>query len=53
LRRLGGNAELPEARQDHALINSAVAALCEAVRDYAIFIMNPEGIIVSGAWARI
>ncbi|HEX2542879.1 MAG TPA: PAS domain S-box protein [Caldimonas sp.] len=23
-----------------------VAALCESVRDYAIFIMNPEGIIV-------
>ncbi len=28
------------------MINPAVAALCEAVRDYAIFIMNPEGIIV-------
>jgi PAS domain S-box-containing protein len=28
------------------LINMAVAGLCEAVRDYAIFILDPEGVIV-------
>jgi PAS domain S-box-containing protein len=28
------------------LINPAVAALCEAVRDYAIFVMDPHGVIV-------
>lgn len=36
----------PAGRDDLQLINIAVAALCEAVRDYAIFILNPDGLIV-------
>jgi len=31
---------------DLNLINMAVAGLCEAVRDYAIFILDPDGVIV-------
>ena len=49
LRRIRQHLDKPSARlasKDPQLINNAVAALCEAVRDYAIFIMNPEGIIV-------
>jgi PAS domain S-box-containing protein len=37
---------LPPERDDPRLINTALAALCETVRDYAIFVMNHEGIIV-------
>ena len=37
---------LPSERPDARLINPAVAALCENVRDYAIFLMNPDGVIV-------
>jgi PAS domain S-box-containing protein len=33
-------------QSDLNLINMAVAGLCEAVRDYAIFILDPEGVIV-------
>ncbi|HEY8357161.1 MAG TPA: PAS domain-containing protein [Ramlibacter sp.] len=33
-------------QQDLNLINIAVAGLCEAVRDYAIFILDPRGVIV-------
>jgi PAS domain S-box-containing protein len=33
-------------QKDLNLINMAVAGLCEAVRDYAIFIMDPQGVIV-------
>jgi PAS domain S-box-containing protein len=33
-------------RKDLNLINMAVAGLCEAVRDYAIFILDPDGVIV-------
>jgi PAS domain S-box-containing protein len=31
---------------DPRLINAAVAALCEGVRDYAIFVLNAQGVIV-------
>jgi PAS domain S-box-containing protein len=36
----------PVEAHDPKLINPAVAALCENVRDYAIFIMDPQGVIV-------
>jgi PAS domain S-box-containing protein len=37
---------LPPQRHNPRLINTALSALCETVRDYAIFVMNHEGIIV-------
>jgi PAS domain S-box-containing protein len=37
---------LPPEHADPRIINAAVAALAEGVRDYAIFFMNPEGIII-------
>ncbi|HYE05984.1 MAG TPA: PAS domain-containing protein [Planctomycetota bacterium] len=37
---------VPPGRDDPQLINTAVAALCEAVRDYAIFVMNADGVII-------
>jgi PAS domain S-box-containing protein len=36
----------PVESHDPKLINPAVTALCENVRDYAIFVMNPDGVIV-------
>ena len=37
---------LPPEHSDPRIINAAVAALAEAVRDYAIFFMNPHGVII-------
>ena len=37
---------LPPEHSDPRIINAAVAALCEAVRDYAIFFLNPHGVII-------
>jgi len=37
---------LPPEHSDPRIINAAVASLCEAVRDYAIFFMNPHGVII-------
>jgi PAS domain S-box-containing protein len=37
---------LPPEHSDPRIVNAAVAALAEGVRDYAIFFMNPEGVII-------
>ncbi len=37
---------LPPEHADPRIINAAVAALAEGVRDYAIFFMNPHGVII-------
>ena len=37
---------VPAAALDPDIINAAVAALCESVRDYAIFMMDARGVIV-------
>ena len=46
--RLTGNRStpLPPEHADPRIINAAVAALAEGVRDYAIFFMNPHGVII-------
>ncbi len=36
----------PPPHRDPHLVNAAVAALCENVRDYAIFVLNSHGVIV-------
>jgi PAS domain S-box-containing protein len=46
LRERKGAVSAPPTPLDTTLINPAVAALCEAVRDYAIFVMDPNGVIV-------
>jgi PAS domain S-box-containing protein len=46
LRQGTAGSPLPKAARDPQLVNAAVSALCEGVRDYAIFIMDARGVIV-------
>jgi PAS domain S-box-containing protein len=45
LRRLGDCAEREAVREEARAANPAFAALAENVRDYAIFLLDPEGVI--------
>jgi len=50
----GGNGGAPPAGVEPEVMQKAFAALAESVRDYAIFLMNPDGIITLwGEGARL